>query len=714
MFMKNIFHWSPLLILLVCGNPNPIFAEPPPASGNTNSTQVGLTDITILAKHSKNLQIPWRYSPPKPKFSKRSQFPQPKEIKAKYGFLIADLEVKLSTNTIKDPISGEIRKIKTPTYNGGLTGPTLRVRPGDSLSLNVMNNLPDNPPDQRMGAFPHDPFTTNLHTHGLTVDPTGIADNVFRQMEPGTVSPVKIQIPPDHQAGTFWYHPHKHGSVSFQFFGGMSGLLIIEGGKGTLDDVPEVKSAKEVLMVFQAIRTDQRGRLPFVNMVAPQFSSGPENSLGLLSTYQNSFFYLTTNGKTNPVLHMKPGEVQRWRLLNAASGLSLVVALEEHELHIISNDGITVPEMVTLLKTQPTLLGAGNRADLLIKAGKPGTYVLQALDPRGPNGGGYSVIPQSGIDPAPRNARIGFDFPTPGGELEIQQTTYPYTLATIIVSGPTTDMPLPEGPLPVPQALPSIDTQLNKPPDAVRNIAFEICGQRFGQQNFDGRLPSCGWYFNLYDENYWGGAPFTSLLMMRDADDEGIENPGNPEMPTIDYQKEGLFEANTPLFPDMYAGNFEEWTIYNRSFSDHPFHIHINPFLVTHINGQELTPPEYRDTIIVPAAAMAERPNNLNINDAKPGSVTFRTFFDPSVTGAAVMHCHILTHEDLGMMQRIDITQAPDALGGLGRESLEFEEGTISQCMESPCLPKMSLATSLDQRGNVRTHKADTQPETLH
>ena len=180
-----------------------------------------------------------------------SEFPQPKEIKSENGELHTSLEVKISPNTIVDPISGEVREINTPTYDGTLTGPTLRVKPGDTMFIDIVNKLPKNPPNQRKGtslAFPHDPFTTNLHTHGLTVSPDGISDNVFRKMEPGgTHNPVEIIISDDHQTGTFWYHPHKHGSVSFQFFGGMSGFLIIEGGEGTLDDVPEVKAAKYLM-----------------------------------------------------------------------------------------------------------------------------------------------------------------------------------------------------------------------------------------------------------------------------------------------------------------------------------------------------------------------------------------------------------------------------------------------------------------------------------
>jgi len=116
-----------------------------------------------------------------------SEFPQPKEIKSENGLLDTSLEVKITPNTIADPVSGEVREINTPTYDGTLTGPTLRVKPGDTMLIDIVNNLPEYPPSQRMGAFPHDPFTTNLHTHGLTVSPDGISDNVFRKMEPGTV-----------------------------------------------------------------------------------------------------------------------------------------------------------------------------------------------------------------------------------------------------------------------------------------------------------------------------------------------------------------------------------------------------------------------------------------------------------------------------------------------------------------------------------------------
>ncbi|MCZ6791648.1 MAG: multicopper oxidase domain-containing protein, partial [Candidatus Dadabacteria bacterium] len=567
-----------------------------------------------------------------------------REINSRNGVLRTILETLLATNFLENSATGEIDEVNTPTYNGNLVGPTFRIKPGDSIQFDIINSFPPNPENQRLGAFPKDPYTTNYHSHGLTVSPDGISDNVFRRMTPSeTPYPVQIDVGSDHQSGTFWYHPHKHGSVSFSFFGGMAGFIIIEGGPGDLNEVPEIAAAREVLMLFSVIRTDKNGDVPFVNQEAVQFSTDNTNIMppvppnGLWATFMNSNSYFVTNGVTNPTLKMRPGEVQRWRLLDAASGETLPIALQGHSLHVLANDGINVPEMITLGVNVPYVMGAGNRVDLLIKAGEPGTYKLQILDPMGP----YSVTPQ-GIAPGARTARIGLDFPAP---------TYPIILATIVVEGNEMNMDLPDGPLPETSGLPTREEMIETPPDEVRSIAFEICGKRVFMNDPANRLPSCGWYFDLYDADYWGGIEFTSLLMARDADDEGIPNPVvDPEMPRIDYEKEGLFTGDENLFDNMFAGNFEEWTIINRTFSDHPFHIHVNPILITHINGEALPVPEWRDTILIPGAT-----GSMNINEADFGTVTFRTFYDPAVPGSFVFHCHILTHEDVGMMQKLTV-----------------------------------------------------------
>ena len=292
----------------------------------------------------------------------------------------------------------------------------------------------------------------------------------------------------------------------------------------------------------------------------------------------------------------------------------------------------------------------------------------------------------SGIDPELRASRHVFDAPSPCAAQEDlvdnpcaaeDLPSYPLPLATVVVEGDPVDMALPSGPLPAPTGLPSVEKMLTTPPNAVRNVAFENCGKvelEAGMGTVDpmgmpgngpqGRLPSCGWYFAKYDADYWGGKPFNSLLLMRDDDDHGVPNPSSdPNMPRVDFKKEGLFTPDQPLFADMIADTYEEWTVVNRSFSDHPFHMHQNPVLVTRINGQTLASPEWHDTLIVPGAqpqVTGPEAPQPNINTTRHGSITFRTYFNPVTAGCFVMHCHILSHEDLGMMQRLDILPGPN------------------------------------------------------
>ena len=81
----------------------------------------------------------------------------------------------------------------------------------------------------------------------------------------------------------------------------------------------------------------------------------------------------------------------------------------------------------------------------------------------------------------------------------------------------------------------------------------------------------------------------------------------------------------------------EEWTLMNGNAYPHPFHIHVNECYVTQVNGQPVT-PYWADTLAIP-------PN---------GSLTFRSRFR-DFTGSFVWHCHALDHEDMGMMQLVEV-----------------------------------------------------------
>jgi FtsP/CotA-like multicopper oxidase with cupredoxin domain len=86
------------------------------------------------------------------------------------------------------------------------------------------------------------------------------------------------------------------------------------------------------------------------------------------------------------------------------------------------------------------------------------------------------------------------------------------------------------------------------------------------------------------------------------------------------------------------AGSVEEWTLTNRSPMDHPFHLHVWPMQIIEENGKAVDSLLWQDVVNVPAN----------------GRVTVRIAFE-DFRGRAVYHCHILDHEDLGMMGVIEV-----------------------------------------------------------
>jgi FtsP/CotA-like multicopper oxidase with cupredoxin domain len=126
----------------------------------------------------------------------------------------------------------------------------------------------------------------------------------------------------------------------------------------------------------------------------------------------------------------------------------------------------------------------------------------------------------------------------------------------------------------------------------------------------------------------------------------------------------------------MILGDQEEWTIYNETNLSHPFHIHVNPFQVLEVYDPNATTklvkydnPVWQDVINIPAGLKRQvlpnttPPATKTVNalmlgpDNKasdPGYVKIRSRF-VDFTGDYVLHCHILAHEDRGMMQLVRV-----------------------------------------------------------
>ena len=131
-----------------------------------------------------------------------------------------------------------------------LCGPTLRVRPGDSLTVTLANSLgADAGADASwpMNAY-RDFNTTNLHTHGLHVSPG--EDDVFSTVAPGGSRAYAYAIPADHQPGVLWYHAHWHGATMVQVMGGLVGALIVDAGPAA-PLPPWLAALPELVLVLQ-------------------------------------------------------------------------------------------------------------------------------------------------------------------------------------------------------------------------------------------------------------------------------------------------------------------------------------------------------------------------------------------------------------------------------------------------------------------------------
>jgi len=261
--------------------------------------------------------------------------------------------------------------------------------------------------------------------------------------------------------------------------------------------------------------------------------------------------FLAINGQREPIIRMRPGEVHRWRIIQAAHENNLRLALEGHRLHAIAYAGLS---LATIDTTDQAEIAPGQRVDVLVRAGDPGTYLLAAI----PNDQGY---------------------PSP---------TEP--LARLVVAGEPVTMQLPA-------ALP--------PPLA-----------------------------GIGDGELTGTRRLTLSAL----------EPEHP--PTANYQEFSFFIddkrfANDRVDQRVELNAVEEWTIVNDHHDDHVFHIHTNPFQLTRVNDEALAAPVWRDTMIVP----------------RNGSDTFRIRF-LDFTGKLVLHCHMLNHEELGMMQVVEIVDA--------------------------------------------------------
>lgn len=223
--------------------------------------------------------------------------------------------------------------------------------------------------------------------------------------------------------GTHWYHAHKHGSTTINVMNGMTGVFIIEDNSETGYDgfiaaaYKQYPSFRQQVLVVQQLGT------------TPSLERGGGGGPGP---------HFSVNGRLQPKITMKGGEVQLWRIANNASrGGMNIVAPPAGGLSWMqtAQDGVQLADSnYQASLNQPVLLAAGNRADLLVKA---------PLLPAGQKSATFTMVVQNTVDPS--------DIPPAKANAASE------TLLTVVVDGNGQDVPfMPKAP-PMPAYLQDIE-----------------------------------------------------------------------------------------------------------------------------------------------------------------------------------------------------------------------------------------------------------------
>jgi FtsP/CotA-like multicopper oxidase with cupredoxin domain len=250
---------------------------------------------------------------------------QPAEIRSESGIL--------STTLRAAPGTVRLGELAFPgfLYNDAYMPPLLRVRRGDTIRITFKNAVPSDP--------------SNLHFHGMSVSPQGNSDNVFVHVHPGRQFDYEVHVPKNGRQGPglFWYHPHAHGVVAKQMLGGMSGALVVDGSEELF---PFLNGLPERFLLFKHA----------------EIGEGNET--------------ISINGQLRPIVKIRPGEVQFWRIANIGATLFLKFRAEGVQLYTVATDGHPVSQP---RRINEFFLGPGERIDTIAVGPPAGKYAVTTI-----------------------------------------------------------------------------------------------------------------------------------------------------------------------------------------------------------------------------------------------------------------------------------------------------------------------------------------------
>jgi L-ascorbate oxidase len=631
-------------------------------------------------------------------------------------------------------------------------GTRLQLSPGDSLKVRLVNLLPPLAQDA-YARGPGETFLTlnptNLHLHGLLVSPRYATaddvtwgDNVFvynfnsangrpelNSNLHGTalydVVDYSVAIPSSHPSGLYWFHPHIHSISQDQITAGLSGIVTVgqvsdylcAGTQcGTSD--PDSLDVRHLILKDAQILKD--GTL--LTQTASNFCDGAPDTLrqgGCAGANQISYagypdfeggrWFFTLNGQQYPTITVGAPAGQIWRVVNSSASATYrlnvwdPISQREMLMRVLSIDGASID------------VAAGTDASQLIE---------QA-------GNRFQPVPCPGTDLLPSNGICTTTLhlmPSSRAEVWITyrdahgaaSTPPPGAVAVLRTSGFQTG--------PMGDNWPAIDLAKVQFVQSLRSVgALAVTGQASRLENpqrIAANLkaanldvpsdPTCtplapGHKRRIFF-NVTSSEPRAFGLGYEEIDKDGNPLPGS-------FHDVTPFDPTTPtVCLPLAAGNLpvtERWELVNLMALDHNFHIHQAHFSVlsaaevasTVVPGQMFGRAIMMDSVpLVHADSACASVDEWRSGGCTTHPTTIEISF--TVAGDFVYHCHILEHEDSGMMAAIRVRSAPSdarvpivsrlfsALGALGGEPRQPLRPRIGGVMcRSPRAPPLLGAT---------------------
>lgn len=466
-------------------------------------------------------------------------------------------------------------------YNGNLLGPAVKLNKGQSVTVDIHNQLAEE---------------TTLHWHGLEIP--GEVDGGPQGIIPAG-GKRSVTFTPDQRAATCWFHPHQHGKTGHQVAMGLAGLVLIEDEEIRKLMLPKQWGIDDVPVIIQDKQFSADGQVDY--------------QLDIMTAAVGWFGdTLLTNGAIYPQ-HAAPRGWLRLRLLNGCNARSLNIAASDNRpLYVIASDGGLLAEPVKVTEL-PMLMG--ERFEVLVDVSDGKAFDLVTLP-----------VSQMGMAIAP------FDKPHPVMRVQPLLITASGTLPDTLTSMPS--LPLLEG-LTVRKLQLSMDPMLDM-------MGMQMLMKKFGGQAMAG-MDHGKMMGHMNNDNMdhgnmnHGNMNHGEMGNMQHGNMGNMKHGGSFDFHNANRINGQAFDMNKPMFAAV-KGQHERWVISGQGdMMLHPFHIHGTQFRILSENGK------------APAAHRAGWKDTVRV-EGGVSEVLVKFDHDAPKEHAYMAHCHLLEHEDTGMM----------------------------------------------------------------